>query len=223
MPSSEAILVGATTIANEWRIVAVAWHVALAVALAAIFSGWRPSNRHTGYVLAASFLSVSAAAWVGGNPFNGSVFAALFIILLWLGKRLSEKPVPLARPIVAVPGAMLIAFGSGYPHFLETDSWIAYTYAAPLGLLPCPTLSAVIGATLLFGLLGSAAWSIALIIAGLLYGTVGVFVLGMELDYVLLVGTLALLCVLTSSSLSSESRQASSIPTSQKAATRGMA
>ena len=82
MPSSDAILASATTIANEWRAVAVAWHGVLAVLLTAFFCGWRPSNRVVAYVLSAPFLSVSAAAWVWGNPFNGTVFAALFLFVL---------------------------------------------------------------------------------------------------------------------------------------------
>jgi hypothetical protein len=87
---------------------------------------------------------------------------------------------------------MLIAFGWGYPHFLETDRWMMYAYGAPLGVLPCPTLSAVIGATLILGLLGSAMWSITLATTGLVYGAVGVFVLGVQLDYALLAGALVL-------------------------------
>ena len=69
---------------------------------------------------------------------------------------------------------------------------MTYGYAAPLGVLPCPTLSAVIGATLILGLLGSAVWSITLAVAGLVYGAVGVFVFGVQLDYVLLAGALGL-------------------------------
>jgi hypothetical protein len=103
-----------------------------------------------------------------------------------------------------------VAFGSGYPHFLETNHWITYGYAAPLGVLPCPTLSAVIGATLLLGALGSAAWSISLGIGGLLYGAVGVFVLGVQLDYVLMAGALVLLGAVTSFNAPSSSSQSTS-------------
>ena len=91
MPSADAILASATTIANEWRIVAVACHGVLAVLLTAFFGGWRPSTRVAAYVLAAPLLSVSAAAWVWGNPFNGTVFAALFLLVLRLASRLSNN------------------------------------------------------------------------------------------------------------------------------------
>jgi hypothetical protein len=222
MPSSEAILVGATSIANDWRAVAIAWHAVLAVVLAAIFRGWRPSNRGTAYALSAPFLSVSAAAWVGGNPVNGTVFAALFLVLLALCRRLSNGPVRFAAPVFAVPGAMLVAFGSAYPHFLETNSWITYAYAAPLGVLPCPTLSAVIGATLLFGLIGSPTWCRALVIAGLAYGVGGVFGLGVQLDYGLLAGALVLLGALVSFTSFSTSRQPVSTVNTSSAASRGV-
>ena len=42
----------------------------------------------------------------------------------------------------------------------------------------------------------SVAWSITLAAAGLVYGAVGVFVLGVQLDYALLAGALVLVCAL---------------------------
>ena len=69
--------------------------------LTAVFCGWRPSNRVTAYVLSAPFLSVSASAWVWGNPFNGTVFAALLFFLLTLASRLSKDPVRFGAPILA--------------------------------------------------------------------------------------------------------------------------
>ena len=191
-PSPEGILNGLTVIANEWASAAVVWHLAFAGALVALLCGWRPSNRVGGYLLAAPFLTVSTAAWVSGNPFNATVFAALLLALTGAARRLSNDHVRVAPPKFFVPGALLVAFGWGYPHFLETDSWMTYLYAAPLGLLPCPTLSAAIGVTLMLSLLASRPWSIALALAGLIYGAVGVFVLGVQLDYLLLAGAVAL-------------------------------
>jgi hypothetical protein len=161
--------------------------------LTAFFGGWRPPTRVAANVLSAPLLSVSVAAWAWGNPFNGTAFATLFLFLIALANRLSEEPVHFGTPVVATLGAAFLAFGCGYPHFLETDCLTTYAYAAPLGILPCPTLSAVIGGTLIFGLLGSAMWSITLAAAGLVYGAIGVFVLGVQLDYVLLVATSVLL------------------------------
>jgi hypothetical protein len=192
MPSSDAILSSVTAMANEWRVIAIAWHVILGLAVIAFLGGWRPSNRVASRLLAMPLLSVSAAAWAWGNPFNGTVFAALFVLLLVLSSRLSADAVHLGRPVLVIPGLALMLFGWVYPHFLEAARWTTYAYAAPLGLLPCPTLSAVIGATLVLGLLGATKWSIAVAGAGLIYGLVGVFVLGVDLDYVLIGGALML-------------------------------
>jgi hypothetical protein len=49
----------------------------------------------------------------------------------------------------------------------------------------------VIGLTLLFRNLGTTAWAAIVIVAGLFYGVVGVFALGVVLDVVLLTGALA--------------------------------
>ena len=210
MPSSDAIVWNATMIANEWRTVAVAWHVMLVLALIAVSFGWRPSSRGAATILAAPFLSVSAAAWSGGNPVNGTVFAALFLVLLRVSERLPASRVRFGASKFAVPGALLVAFGAAYPHFLTTTSWITYAYAAPLGVLPCPTLSAVIGAALLCGLFSAAPWSVALVIASLVYGAMGVLMLGVQLDYGLLAGALLLLGALLSSTSAFRCRHSAS-------------
>jgi len=188
MPSPEAILSLAATTANEYRMLAIGWHVFLGAILVALLAGWRPSNRFAGYVLVAPLLSVSALAWASGNPFNGTTFAALGLLLIGVARRLSEQPVDIATLPLLLPGMLLIAFGWTYPHFLNADHWTAYIYAAPFGLLPCPTLSAVIGVTLVLGTLRSTAWSMTLALAGFVYGAIGVSALGVSLDYGLLAG-----------------------------------
>jgi hypothetical protein len=70
-----------------------------------------------------------------------------------------------------------------------------YLYAAPTGVVPCPSLSLVVGFALLSGGLGSRAWSLALAIAGLFYGLFGVARLGVRLDIVLVGGSAALLAL----------------------------
>ena len=110
--------------------------------------------------------------------------------------RPAEAPLLAARvfPRAAVAaGVVLFAFGWAYPHFIETRAWITYLIAAPLGLLPCPTLAAVIGMSMALGRLESTAWSVTLGLAGLAYGLIGIFNLGVLLDVGLAVGALALL------------------------------
>ena len=92
-------------------------------------------------------LSVAAAAWLAGNPFNAGVFFLLAIALSTMAARLPVEPMQTGRGPLRAIGALMLAFGWIYPHFLEADSWWRYLYASPLGLIPCPTLSAVIGTT----------------------------------------------------------------------------
>jgi len=188
MPSPEAILSLAATTANEYRMLAIGWHVYLGTILGALLSGWRPSNRLAGYAVVAPLFSVSALAWASGNPFNGATFAALALVLFGFTTRLSTEPVNVAPSFQLLAGVLLVAFGWIYPHFLTAGHWTAYMYAAPFGLLPCPTLSALIGFTLMLGLLRSNAWSMTLAIAGFGYGAMGVFTLGVRLDWGLLAG-----------------------------------
>jgi hypothetical protein len=188
MPSPETIVSLAATTANQYKTLAIGWHVVFGMLLLALLAGWRPADRSTGYLLAAPFLSVSALAWRSGNPFNGATFAVLALALMGLASRLSKERVSVASSAVFLPGAFLVAFGWTYPHFLTTNQWTTYLYAAPFGLLPCPTLSAVIGLTLMLDMLRSKAWSVTLATAGLIYGAMGVFGLGVTLDYGLLIG-----------------------------------
>lgn len=192
MPSPETILQLATTIANDYRTLAIGWHLLLGIVLVALLTGWRPSNRFTACLLIAPLLSVSALSWASGNPFNGTTFAAFAVWFSIVATRMSNTPVHFASWLVLVPGALLFAYGWAYPHFLATEHWAAYTYASPFGLLPCPTLSVAIGLTLMLDMMSSRLWSLTLAAAGFVYGAIGVFVLGVTLDYGLLAGAVVL-------------------------------
>jgi hypothetical protein len=192
MPSSRQILDALARIANDWQEIAIAWHAALGILLIALMLGWRPRNRLAGVLLVGPLISVSGLAWRTGNPFNGSLFAAAVVALVVMALRFPPAPVRIGPPWVAISGIFLIAFGWVYPHFLETDSWTDYLYAAPLGLVPCPSLSATLGITLLLDGLDSRAWSFLLAAAGILYGFFGAFGLGVRIDLVLLAGAVML-------------------------------
>jgi len=186
VPSSETILIGLTAIANDWRWLAIAWHALLAGLLVTIVAGWRPSPRLMGHLLVAPLLSVGLAAWLSGNPFNGTVFVILATLIVGTANHVSNNSVQLSSPVWVVLGVVLIVYGWTYPHFLRTDSWTTYLYASPFGLVPCPTLSVVTGLTLAFRNFRSRSWSTALVVAGLFYGAVGVFSLGVLIDWGLL-------------------------------------
>lgn len=191
MPSPEEILIGLRAIANDWRLLSALWHGYFAVLVLAIVFGVRPSRRVVGVLLALPLLSVSILAWVYTNPFNGASFALTAIVLLAIAGRLSRESVKIAPALLAVPGSLMIGFGWIYPHFLDNATPMEYLYAAPTGVIPCPTLSIVIGFTMILSGLRSPPWCLVLTIVGLFYGVFGASRLGVKIDWVLLLGALA--------------------------------
>jgi hypothetical protein len=189
MPSSDTVLDGLTAIANDWRWLAITWHVLFAALIVWLLAGWRPSVRRLGQLLTTSLVSVSLTAWLSGNPFNGAVFAILAAVLIATAVGFPRRSVRLASSAWVASGAAVVVFGWTYPHFIRTDSWTTYLYASPFGLLPCPTLSTVIGMTIIVSNLGSTSWSTLLAGTGLVYGLIGTFRLGVVLDSGLLVAT----------------------------------
>jgi hypothetical protein len=192
MPSANEILQSLSIIANEWRVLACGWHFVFATLGLAVLGGARPSRRLVAMLLISPVLSISVLAWASANPFNGIVFAILAIGLA--SSALSVQPGPIAfgsRPMVVL-GAGLIGFGWTYPHFLEARGWTSYLYEAPLGLIPCPTLSMLVGVSLVWRSFDSSAWASTLAAAAIAYGLIGVFALGVTIDGALLAGGLVL-------------------------------
>jgi len=191
-PSPERILLGLAEIANDWRWLAALWHGCFAALVLTLVIGLRPSRRMIGILLVLPLVSVSILAWTHANPFNGASFALAAVALLVTAGRFSREAVEIAPARVAVPGALLIGFGWVYPHFLQNASPLDYLYAAPTGLIPCPTLSIVIGFTLVLGGLGSRSWCLVLAIMGLFYGIFGAVRLGVGIDWILALGALGM-------------------------------
>jgi hypothetical protein len=193
MPTVEQILAGLSEIADKWRVLAIVWHVYFGALALGLVVGARPSKRLAGILLGLPLLSVSALAWVSGNPFNGTFFALSGAALIVISSRLPRESVSIGPLWAVIPGAFMFIFGWVYPHFLDTSSFLAYLYSAPTGLIPCPTLSIVIGLALVLGGCGSRAWSIVAGIAGVFYGIFGAIRLGVALDWVLLLGAVMII------------------------------
>jgi hypothetical protein len=192
VPSPEKILAGLQLIANRAQTVATLWHIAVLLALIAVVSGWRPSRRTSALALVLPLLSVAIVAALHRGAFNGAVFTVLGIALALLGRRVPADP-PGKPPRWALGlGIAMAVLGFVYPHFLAVGSFFWYLYGAPLGVLPCPTLSFVIGVTLVLDGVGSRAWAVLLAAVGLCYGLVGVVRLGVWLDVGLLFGAAGL-------------------------------
>lgn len=128
VPSPSEILGGLTFIANTWGAVAVAWHIAIAAAMAALVAGWRPTQRQSGILLTLPLASVVARA--AGNPFNGALLAIGTIVLATIGARLADASVHRSSSAVSLVGLAMIALGWVYPHLLEKGSAVRYLYAS---------------------------------------------------------------------------------------------
>lgn len=181
MPTPAEILAGLSEIANRARGIAVAWHVVIAVALLAMASGWRPSERLARTLVALPLASVASLAFVFGNPFNGVVFAAGSTALVALAQRGNRRVARRGASGAFWLGVASLAFGWVYPHFLDAAP-VMYLVMAPLGLVPCPTLAASMGLAAMGGGLGAKTWSYVLAGFGLFYGAFGVVRLGVWLD-----------------------------------------
>ena len=143
MPSSAEILAGAAQAARESIAFAAAWHLAVLAAAIGLVRGLRPSRRRAALAIAILVFSPAWVAWRFGNPFNSTVLAAVSGALFVLALRLGEAPVQSGAPWSRIAGLLLLALGWFYPHFLEDRA--LYAVAAPLGVLPCPTLCAAAG------------------------------------------------------------------------------
>ncbi len=192
MPDSTEILTGLTTIANRALGAAIAWQVVVAIALVALAMGWRPSQQLARALIGLPLASVAAFAFVFGNPFNEIMFAVGTVALVALAQMGGRGPVQRGTAWASGVGIVSLAFGWVYPHFHEENP-TACLIAAPLGLVPCPTLAAAIGFALLGGGLGARAWGLALGALGLFYGLFGGLRLGVPLDAGLVLGAITLL------------------------------
>ena len=193
MPASEQILMSLKNISDSWGMLAIIWHAYFAAIALALIFGIRPPKRLAGFLLVPPLVSVSVLAWIAGNPFNGTVFAALAVLLLLLAYGLGCERTRIAPAGFFFPGLALFAFGWAYPHFLDSASLLPYLYRAPTGLIPCPTLSIVIGVALVLDGLGSRRLCLALGSVGLFFGVFGVARLGVAVDWTLLLGAIVIL------------------------------
>jgi len=192
MPTAPEILAGLNAIANQARAAGIGWHVALGLLIVSLLIGWRPTRRRLGFLLTLPLFSVAVLAAAYRNPFNFALPALAGTTLAWLARRLPNAPVHLDRTGWGAIGVLLFAYGWVYPHFLETESALSYLYAAPTGLVPCPSLAVAIGLALLVGGLSSPAWSWVLAGIGLFYGLFGMLRLGVLLDVGLVLGAAVL-------------------------------
>jgi hypothetical protein len=188
MPSANQILSELNRITNESISIAILWHIYYAVIALLFVARVCRSIRLLGALLAMPVLSVGITAWIHGNPFNGSLFTLVWVVLMAIVLRLPRQAVEFGPAWMVITGVLLFLFAWFYPHFLNASSVWMYYYATPVGVIPCPTLSASIGGSLIFSALFSRAWILTLAVMGLFYGLFGALVLGVRLDFILAIG-----------------------------------
>ncbi len=193
MPGTADILAGLARSANQLLPLAVVWHAVVAAALLALALGWRPGRRTAAAALAVPAASVSAVAWSAGNPFNGTAFLIVAILLAAFGARLPRGIATRGPGWTVAIGAAAIAYAWLYPEFLQGRSTLWYAVASPIGLIPCPTLSLILGFGLVADGFASRGWTLVAAIAGLFYGLFGVLRLGVWFDVGLIVAAGALM------------------------------
>jgi len=199
MPPPGVIIDGLTAIANDNLPLAYAWHALFGIFILALAAGWRPAQGVAARLLLLPLASVSLLALRGGNPFNAAVFGIVFLGLFALSLTLPRERIQIARRWIVAAGGLLVVFGWMYPHFARADGWLTFAYAAPLGLVPCPTLAAVLGFDAILQMFRFRLWNATLALTGVVYGAIGVFRLGVTLDYGLL-AAVVLVLVLPSTS-----------------------
>lgn len=193
MPSSEEILSGLFEIVSKYHMYALFWHILFYLLIIILFSGWKPTNKILSVILSFPLFSVSIFAWISGNPFNGFMFAFFGLVLLISGLRNTNQKVTVENSFYKYFGILTIIYGLAYPHFIPDASTLTYFYSSPIGLVPCPTLSTIIGFAIFYNGFNSKKWSISLCILGLIYGFVGVFRLNVLLDIGLLLAAVILI------------------------------
>jgi hypothetical protein len=193
MPTREEILTGLTSLANEYIDIAIAWHIIILILIAALFAGWKPGNSLMILLLSSLLMSVSVFAGMADNIFNTAIFAFLVIVSIYATLRSGNRTILGDRSWPDITGLVLIIFGLIYPEFLQTGAFLEFAYAAPTGLIPCPTLCVLTGFALLYKGFGSVTWSLTIVAAGIFYGFFGVFYLGVNLDWFLVAGSLILM------------------------------
>ena len=193
MPTKQEILAGLTWLANEYAAIAIIWHILLFLLIVMLFAGWKPRNNLMILILTSLLMSASLFASLQGNFFTAVVFALLVITSIYGTLRSANEMIKGNRSWPDIVGLMLILYGLSYPEFLKANSVLEYGYAAPTGLIPCPTLAVLTGFTLLYRGFGSIIWTLMIVISGMFYGLFGALYLNVYLDWMLVAGAFILL------------------------------
>lgn len=189
MPTSSTILEQLAAATNQLTWLAIAWHIAILAIAVVLGQGWRSARRQAALLLVTPALSVGVVATVYGAWFNAVSFGVLALVLLLMTGALEQRWRVRGPLWSKYLGIAMIAYGFCYPHFVD-GAWYRSLYAAPVGVVPCPTLAVIIGFTLLSRGSRSRAIPTALAAWAAFYALFGIVILGVVLDLGLLVGAI---------------------------------
>jgi hypothetical protein len=191
MPSASEILEQLRLAANQADTLAIAWHVVVLLVGIAMIRRWQPPIRYAPLALVAPVLSVFMVSLGYRNWFNAGSFFVLAVALTFVSVDLVEPSRARGPVWRTVLGIALVAYGVVYPHFIE-GAWYRSLYAAPIGVLPCPTLAMIAGYTLVTSGHGTRAVPAVLAVWTAFYAAFGIAKLGVWLDVGLLAATFGL-------------------------------
>ncbi len=203
MPSADDILAGLRRAADGAYVLGVIWHVVIALAVVWLVAlrpsdiAWRSRPRIAGFVVALPVVSASAVAFAFQDPFNGFGLGVVAVAVAALAWPAPERPAPPRLPPrwATLTGAALLVYAWLYPHFVGAHGPLADLFAAPVGVVPCPSLALAAGAALVLDLAatpGGRGSAGVLAVAALAWGLFGALRLGVELDAGLVAGGVAL-------------------------------
>jgi hypothetical protein len=192
LPTAEQITTALADLSQRWWLLAVWWHAYLIAFAAALILKWRPSKRLAGLLLTIPLISVVSMSWLSGNPFTTLLLGLVSIAAVVIASRSPNEAVSLATTPLALAGTAMLVFGLAYPHFLGGVSLVTYLYAAPVGIVPCPTLSVLVGLSLILRSWESRAWGLLIGSTAFFYGIVGALYLGVTIDWALSAGAVVL-------------------------------
>jgi len=185
MPGAEEILNKLTAIVQQGMAFSPFIRVILLVLV-----GWCIAKRRvlTGYLAAYAGL-VATAASVMAIGFEDQELALTFFLLfplglLWGREALLLPPNMKAGPVRISIAAIFGLFAFFYPEFVEGVR--GAVLSAPLGIVPCPTLVLLLSVVMLTGRAYGLYTVVPTWVVAAFYGVVGVFYLGVKVDWVLL-------------------------------------
>lgn len=177
------------SVAGKYPILSIALHLmVIALTILLFIPAFKQKRFMFNGVLALLCTSVAVIASINGNYFNGGFFVILlgFVFIEFFRRRNEIETVFFGRHTWGenVKNAFcfaMILLGLLYPHFVNVSP-VLFIFLSPLGIIPCPTLTVVMGLLNLFYPRVSKGVYTAATLMALFYGITGVFLLQVYMD-----------------------------------------